>query len=104
MPARGGAATVRAAMPVAVHICPDHMSRDDYKRAIEDLEKAGVHEPEGRLYHAAYGADDDVQMFEVWRSQNDFDAHSDKLFATLQGAGVNVDRVDVHPVHSEHPD
>ena len=103
MPARGGAATVRAAMPVAVHICPDHMSRDDYKRAIEDLEKAGIHEPEGRLYHAAYGGDQ-VQMFEVWRSQEDFDAHSDKLFATLQGAGVNVDRVDVHPLHSDHPD
>ena len=43
-------------------------------------------------------------MFELWRSQEDFDAHSDKLFATLQGAGVNVDRVDVHPLHSEHPD
>lgn len=104
MSARGGGATVRPAMPVAVHICPDHMSKDDYKRVIGDLEKEGVREPEGRLYHAAYGEDDDVQMFELWRSQEDFDAHSDKLFATLQGTGVNVDRVDVQPVHSEHPD
>ncbi len=43
-------------------------------------------------------------MFEVWRSQDDFDAQSDKLFATLEGAGVNVDHVDVHPLHSDHPD
>ena len=104
MPTRRAAGTVQRTMPVAIHICPDHMSRDDYKRAIEDLEKAGLHEPEGRLSHAAYGEDDDVKMFEVWRSQDDFDAQSDKLFATLEGAGVNVDHVDVHPVHSDHPD
>lgn len=103
MRSRRGAGTVPRVMPVAVHICPDQMSKDDYKRVIGDLEKDGVHEPEGRLYHAAYG-EDPVQMFEVWRSQEDFDAHSDKLFATLQGAGVNVDRVDVHPLHSDHPD
>jgi hypothetical protein len=99
-----GAGTVWRVMPVAVHICPDHMSKDDYKRVIGDLEKEGVHETDGRLYHAAYGGDDDVKMFEVWRSQEDFDAQSDKLFATLQGAGVNVDSVDVHPLHSDHPD
>ena len=103
MRSRRGAGTVTRVMPVAVHICPDQMSKDDYKRVIEDLERDGVHEPQGRLYHAAYG-EDPVQMFEVWRSQEDFDAHSDKLFATLQGAGVNVDRVDVHLLHSDHPD
>jgi quinol monooxygenase YgiN len=104
MPARGGGGSLPRTMPCVVHICPDHMSKDEYQQLIEDLEKQGVHEPEGRLSHAAYGDDDDVRMFEVWRSQEEFDAHSDKLFATLQGAGVNVDRVDVHPVHSEHPD
>jgi hypothetical protein len=104
MPAPSRADSVRRTMPVAVHICPDHMSKDDYKRVVGDLEKEGVHAPEGRLYHAAYGEDDDVNMFELWRSQEDFDAHSDKLFAILQGTGVNVASVDVHQVHSEHPD
>jgi hypothetical protein len=77
------------------------MSKDEYKKVIGELEKSGVQE--GRLYHAAYG-DDDVQIFEVWRSHEDFDAHSEKLFSVLQGNGVNVERVDVHPLHSEHPD
>ena len=46
--ADGGRASVSlTAMPVAIHICPDHMSREDYKRAIGELEKAGLHEPEG---------------------------------------------------------
>ena len=88
-------------MPVAVHICPDRMSPEEYEQVIAELEKSGVHE--GRLYHAAYG-EDDVQMFEVWRSQEEFEAHRDKLIGTLQGVGVNVDRIDVHPLHSDHPD
>ena len=88
-------------MPVAVHICPDRMPKDEYETVIEELRKSGVQE--GRLYHAAYG-DDEVQMFEVWRSKEDFEAHRDELVDVLQGAGVNVDRIDVHPLHSEHPD
>jgi len=88
-------------MPVAVHICPDRMSREEYEKVIKELEKSGVQE--GRLYHAAYG-ENEVEMFEVWRSQDDFEAHRDELVATLQGAGVNVDRIDVHPLHSDHPD
>lgn len=88
-------------MPVAVHICPDRMSHEEYEKVIAELEKSGVQE--GRLYHAAYG-DNEVRMFEVWRSQEDFDAHRDKLFAALQGAGVDAGTVEVHPLHSEHPD
>ncbi len=90
-------------MPVAVHICPINMSKDDYQKVIGDLEKSGAGEPEGRLYHAAYG-EDDVQMFEVWRSEEDFDAHRDRLFVTLQGVGLDAGSVDVHPLHSERPD
>lgn len=80
------------------------MSKGDYKRMIGDLEKDGVHEPEGRLYHAAYGDDDDVQMFEVWRSEEDFEAHRDTMFSVLQGAGVDAGSVEVHALHSDHPD
>lgn len=88
-------------MPVAVHICPHQMSREDYQTVIGELEKTGV--KEGRLYHAAYG-EDSVQMFEVWQSEDDFEAHRGTLFDVLDGVGVNVDRVDVHPLHSDHPD
>ena len=46
-----------------------------------------------------------MQIFEVWRSQERLRcAHSDKLFAALQGAGVDAGTVEVHPLHSEHPD
>jgi hypothetical protein len=50
-----------------------------------------------RLFHAAYG-EDEVHMFEVWDSPDQFDAHSDRLFAVIQGARVGT--VNVHPLHS----
>ncbi|HTP21339.1 MAG TPA: hypothetical protein VMJ65_17175 [Solirubrobacteraceae bacterium] len=88
-------------MPVAVHICPDRMSHEEYEKVIAELEKSGVQE--GRLYHAAYG-EDEVQIFEVWRSKEEFEAHRDDLVGALQSAGVDVDRVNVHPLRSDHPD
>jgi hypothetical protein len=87
-------------MPVAVHICPDKMTRADYEKVSADL---GPEEPDGRLYHAAYG-DDEVQMFEVWESTDHFDAHRDRLMAVLQGSGVDAGSVQVHPLHAGVPD
>ena len=38
-------------MAVAVHICPDQMSKADYERVIKDLEDSGAGEPEGHSGH-----------------------------------------------------
>ncbi len=89
-------------MAVAVHISAQGMSKDDYARVMGELQATGDGEPEGRLYHAAYG-DDEVHMFEVWDSPEQFQAHQDRRFALIQGAGLDAGIVDVHPVHS-HPD
>jgi hypothetical protein len=43
-------------------------------------------------------------MFEVLDSPEQFDAHSDRLFAAIQDAGVDAGTVPVHPLHSTHPD
>ena len=90
-------------MAVAVHICPDKMSKAEYERVIKDLEDSGVGEPEGRTFHAAYGGNE-VCMFEVWDSAEHFEAHRDRLLATLQGVGVGAGTVQIHPLHSGHPD
>ena len=90
-------------MPIAVRICPTKMSRDDYAKVMADLERTRGGAPDGRLFHAGYG-EDEVHMFEVWDSSDQFDAHSDRLFAVIQGAGVDAGIVNVHPLHSPQPD
>lgn len=95
-------------MPVAVRIAPQHMSKADYDRVIAELEASGASEPEGRLFHAAYGDDDDdddeVHIFEVWESPEQFEAHRDKTFATLQASTVGATVIEIHQLHSPRPD
>ncbi len=90
-------------MSVAVHITPQHMSKADYERLIAELEASGVHEPEGRLFHAGYG-DEDLQMFEVWESKGQFDAHREHLFAALESVGLASGCVEIYALHSPRPD
>lgn len=101
----GRSARVRSSRPmtVAVHISPQHMSKEDYRRLIAELEASGVHEPEGRLSHIAYG-EDEVRMFETWESAEHFGAHRDDLFAALESVGLDAGSVEVHAVHAERPD
>jgi quinol monooxygenase YgiN len=79
------------------------MSKGDYEQVIGELEQAHGGEPEGRLYHAAYG-EDEVHMFEIWESRQHFEDSQETLMAVLQGAGVGSADVQIHPLHSEHPD
>jgi quinol monooxygenase YgiN len=90
-------------MSVAVHICPDHMTRADYENLTAELKASGVHEPAGRLSHIAYG-EDEVQMFETWESADQFEAHRDDLMASLQSVGLDSADVQVQTVHSPRPD
>jgi quinol monooxygenase YgiN len=86
-------------MTVAVHIIPEHMTKEDYERVIKELEKSGGADPDGRKFHAAYG-EENVRMFEVWDSEEQFDAHRERLYEVIQGAGLDAGTVEVHPVHS----
>jgi quinol monooxygenase YgiN len=90
-------------MPVAVHISPHHMSKEDYVRLIAELRASGLDEPKGRLSHIAYG-DDEVRMFETWESAEHFAAHRDDLFEALQSVGLNAGSVELHALHSPRPD
>jgi quinol monooxygenase YgiN len=90
-------------MPVAIHISPHQMSKEDYESAIAELNASGVAEPQGRLFHAAYG-DDDVHLFEVWESPEQFEAHREQMLTTLQGSTLGTASFEVHELHSFRPD
>jgi quinol monooxygenase YgiN len=90
-------------MPVAVRISPHHMSKEDYERLIAELEASGVREPEGRRFHAAYG-DDELSMFEVWESPEQFDAHRDKLLGILEAVTHGPVLVEIEELQSHRPD
>lgn len=90
-------------MPVAVHISPQKMTKEDYDREIAELKASGAGEPEGRLFHAAYG-NEEVRVFEVWESPEQFEAHREQTFVTLQSSTLSSAEVEIHALHSERPD
>jgi quinol monooxygenase YgiN len=82
-------------MPIAVRIVPHKMSKAEYEEVIQELQKQGNGDPDGRVLHTSYGDDDEVHMFEVWESREQFDAHHEKLMDVLDGAGVDAGLVEV---------
>jgi len=79
------------------------MSKADYERLIAELKASGVHEPEGRLFHAGYG-NEDLEMFELWESEGHFDTHREHLFAALESVGLACGSVEICALHSPRPD
>jgi hypothetical protein len=47
-------------------------SPDQYDEAIKQLDQAGAHAPPGRLHHVALESNGNVQVFDVWESQEAF--------------------------------
>jgi hypothetical protein len=85
---------------VAVHITAQNMTKEDYERVRKELHAPDGGHPQGRLYHAAYGADE-LQMFEVWDSRERADAHYRELSGTALGGPISVR---VEPLYSTRPD
>jgi quinol monooxygenase YgiN len=79
------------------------MSKEDYERLIAELEAAGVGEPEGRLFHAAYGDGDELRMFEVWESPERFEAYREQLFSDTQAATLGPSVIEVQVLQSSRP-
>ena len=67
---------------------------------VKQLEAAGVGSPKGSLYHAAFGDTNDLQVFDVWDSQAEFDAFGAVLMPILAKVGMNPPQPDIMPVHN----
>ena len=71
-----------------------------YDEAIKQLEAAGAGAPKGRTYHAALESDGNIQVFDVWESQADFEAFGATLIPILTGLGVDPGEPMVAPIHN----
>src|SRR5215813_11719028 len=56
-------------MAIGIYFSPAAMSAEKYDECIKLLKKAGAGNPAGRSYHAAFGPEDKLMVFDVWTSQ-----------------------------------
>ena len=68
--------------------------------AIKKLEAVGGGKPKGRTYHCALESNGEIQVFDIWESQADFDAFGPKLMPILTELGVGLKEPMVATVHN----
>ncbi len=87
-------------MALGLYFTPSGFTPAKYDEAIKRLEEAGAGSPAGRTYHVALETDGEIQVFDVWDSQESFDAFGGTLLPILSEVGVDPGQPMVSTVHN----
>ena len=87
-------------MPVGLYFTPSGFNKDKYDEAIRKLEEAGAAAPTGRTYHVALESDGAIQVFDIWESQEAFEAFGQTLIPILAELGVDPGQPMAAEVHN----
>jgi hypothetical protein len=87
-------------MPLGLYFSPSSFTKERYDDTIKRLEAAGAGAPAGRLYHCALEADGLIQVFDVWDSQESFEAFGATLVPIMTELGADPGTPMISPVHN----
>jgi hypothetical protein len=87
-------------MPTGFYFSPSSFPVDAYDKTLKDLEAAGAGAPAGRLYHFALEIENNIHVFDVWESQETFEAFGAALMPILAAEGVDPGAPMVTPIHN----
>ncbi len=87
-------------MPLGLYFTPSSFTKARYDDTIKRLEAAGAGAPAGRLYHCAMEADGLIQVFDVWDSQESFEAFGATLVPIMTELGADPGTPMISPVHN----
>ena len=87
-------------MALGIYFVHEGFTPEKYDTAIKKLEAAGGGKPKGRTYHCALESNGQIQVFDIWESQADFDAFGPKLMPILTELGVGLKEPMVATVHN----
>jgi hypothetical protein len=87
-------------MALGMYLAHDGFTADKYESALKQLEAAGAGSPKGRTLHVALQSDDAISVFDIWESQEEFDAFGATLIPILTGLGVELGEPMVAQVHN----
>jgi hypothetical protein len=87
-------------MALGMYFTPSSFTPAKYDDTISRLKAAGAGAPAGRLYHVALESDGQIQVFDVWESQESFEAFGRTLVPILAELGVEPGEPQVSRVHN----
>jgi len=77
-------------MSLGIYFIHGGFTPEKYADAIRQLEAVWRWRSEGRSYHVALESNGEIQVFDIWDSQQDFDAFGPTLMPILAGLGVEL--------------
>ena len=90
-------------MALGIYFVHEGFTPELYNQAIQRLDAAGAGSPKGRSSHFALESDGGIQVFDVWESQEDFDAFGATLVPILTELGVQLGAPMVATVYNSIP-
>jgi hypothetical protein len=87
-------------MALGFYFAPTTFTKARYDEALKRLEAAGAGAPAGRLYHVALDADGLIQVFDIWDSQESFEAFGKTLVPIMTELGTDPGEPQVMPVYN----
>jgi hypothetical protein len=87
-------------MALGIYFTPSGFSPEVYEETVSRLEAAGAGAPAGRLYHAALERDGQIQVFDVWDSQESLEAFVPTVSAIMAELGADPGEPMVSPVRN----
>ena len=87
-------------MALGFYFTPNAFTPAQYDEAISRLEAAGAGAPAGRQYHVALETDGQIQVFDVWDSQESLDAFGETLIPIMTALGADPGEPMVSKVHN----
>lgn len=69
-----------------------------YQQTIQKLEEAGLGNPKGRSFHVSYGDKNEVEIFDIWESIEDFEAFGKTLIPILSAMGIQLGKPDIQNI------
>ena len=90
-------------MALGIYFVHEGFTPEKYHEAISRLDAAGAGSPKGRSSHFALESDGAIHVFDVWETQEDFDAFGQTLVPILTELGVTLTAPMVATVYNTIP-
>jgi hypothetical protein len=87
-------------MALGMYFTPSTFTPEQYDNTIKRLDEAGAGSPAGRLYHVAMEADGLIQVFDVWDSEESFEAFGATLLPIMAELGSDPGQPQVAPIRN----
>jgi hypothetical protein len=82
---------------IAVYVRPESLTTEQYNKARKGLDKSGAN-LDGRMHHSCFGVDGQLAVYEVWESEEKYEAFTKFLLPVLQEVGIKASPPDIVPV------